>query len=176
MKLYGGFSLVCNCSDKSDMQGSSTEQYLSDKLCRGSQLLWVYRTPVFYSPFLFRMAQPGGDVQLESSSEVYRELAVDVEGLEETDGNKGQKKGDLKIIQNGTFLLICNWSLIVNFCGNTVISWLSGISKANYLVHILVGRVASWMLHIINPTPGAVHVQASTVVIGRQWMSQLNAV
>ena len=106
--------------DKSDMQSSSTEQYLSDKLCRGSQLLWVYRTPVFYSPFLFRMAQPGGDVQLESSSEVYRELAVDVEGLEETDGNKGQKKGDLKIIQNGTFLLICNWSLIVNFLVGTL--------------------------------------------------------
>ena len=66
------------------------------------------------------MAQPGGDVQLESSSEVYRELAVDVEGLEETDGNKGQKKGDLKIIQNGTFLLICNWSLIVNFLVGTL--------------------------------------------------------
>ena len=50
------------------------------------------------------MAQPGGNLQLESSSEHYRELAVDVEGLEEMDWSKGQKNGDSKTIQNGMFL------------------------------------------------------------------------
>lgn len=56
------------------------------------------------------MAQPGGNVQLESSAEHYRELAVDVEGLEEMDWSKDQKKGDSKTIQNGMFLLICTCS------------------------------------------------------------------
>jgi len=38
------------------------------------------------------MAEPGGtggDTQLDSSAEGYRELPVDVEGLDETDGEAG---------------------------------------------------------------------------------------
>ena len=47
----------------------------------------------------------GGDTHLESSLESYRELPVDVEGLDEADGSRGRKKkGDSRIIQNGTYI------------------------------------------------------------------------
>jgi len=47
----------------------------------------------------------GGDTQLDSFAEVYRELPVDVEGLDEADAGRGRKKkGDSRVIDNGMYI------------------------------------------------------------------------
>lgn len=52
----------------------------------------------------------GGDTQLDSSAEVYRELPVDVEGLDEADAGRGRKKkGDSRIIDNGMYISLLFW-------------------------------------------------------------------